>query len=181
MRAIAIALLFLLSNVAAAQDSCDTQMPGSLREALSKAFPNFRAPLANDNLTEDIQWDLKEGGKGCLGLAIADFDGDGTNDVVAGLTPLQGAGGLIVVALARDQGWQLHKLGDWRGNRSTLYVSAGKWGSYARTEALDGPLEEGELDPLRCSHAAVIFGQIESSGVAYCYDGLQWQHVWISD
>jgi hypothetical protein len=132
-------------------------------------------------LPEDIEWDLKEGGKGCLGVAIADFDGDGTKDLLLGLTALKGSGARIVVALTRGKNWKLETLDEWSKDRNRLYVAADKPGVYRRTEALDGPLEEGEVSLLKCLHAAAIFGATESSGVAYCYDNQNWQHVWISD
>lgn len=181
MRAITTAILILLAAPTLAADSCEVQIPLSLEVALGKAFPKFRAPLATDNLTEDIAWDLKEGRKGCLGVAIADFDGDGTKDLLLGLTALKGSGALIVVALARGKNWKFETLDEWPEGRNRLYVAVDKPGVYRRTEALDGPLEPGEIDPLRCPHSAAIFGATESSGVAYCYSNHRWQHVWISD
>jgi hypothetical protein len=149
--------------------------------ALDEAFPEFRAPLTTDNLAADIEWDLQQGKTGCLGVAIADFDGDGTRDLLLGLTALRGSGALIVVALARGDDWGLETLSEQPEGRRTLYVAAGVPGVYRRTEALGGPLGRGEADPLTCAHSAAIFGTIESSGVAYCRDGLAWRHVWISD
>lgn len=181
MKTACITVLLILAQAAAAGDSCEVQIPASLRVTLGKAFPSFRAPLATDNSPEDIEWDLKEGRKGCLGVAIADFDGDGASDILLGLTPLNGSGGLLVAALARGGDWKIDRLSDWHGNRMALYVSVAEPGLYQRTEVLDGPLEDGEVDPLKCSHAAAIFGQIDSSGVAYCYNDQKWQHVWISD
>jgi hypothetical protein len=182
MKAIAVAaILIMLAGPIFAADSCEAQIPSSLKVALSKAFPKFRAPLATDNLAEDIEWDLKEGRKGCLGVAVADFDGDGTKDLLLGLTALRGSGALIVVALARGKNWKLETLNEWPEGRSRLYVAADKPGVYRRTEALDGPLEPGEVNPLTCRHWVAIFGATESSGVAYCYNNHRWQHVWISD
>lgn len=174
-------ILILLARSAFAADSCEVQLPSALKVALVKAFPKFRAPLATDNLAEDIEWDLKEGRNGCLGVAVADFDGDGTKDLLLGLTALKGSGALILVALARGKDWKLEPLNEWPEGRDRLYVAPNKPGVYRRTEALDGPLEPGEIDPLTCSHSAAVFGATESSGVAYCYNNQKWQHVWISD
>jgi hypothetical protein len=181
MKTIVAVLLILVSVSAAARDSCEAQVPSSLGTALRKAFPKFRPPLVTDNLPEDIQWNAKHGGKGCLGVALADFDGDGKQDVLLGLTALRGDGGLIVVALAREQTWEFHTLSKWSKYRIRLYVSAEKAGTYTRSQALEGPLETGEVDPMRCSHSVAVYGLTESSGVAFCYNGGQWQHVWISD
>lgn len=181
MRAIIAAILILFSGPAYAADSCAAQIPSSLKVALAKAFPNFRAPLATDNLEEDIEFDLKKGGKGCLGVAVADFDGDGTKDILLGLTALKGSGALIVVALAPGKDWKLESLDEWPEGRISLYVKANTPGVYRRTKASDGPLEPGEVNPLTCPHSVAVFGATESSGVAYCYNNQRWQHVWISD
>jgi len=61
MKAITVAVLILFAGPAFAADSCEVQIPSSLKIALGKVFPKFRAPLATDNLAEDIEWDLKEG------------------------------------------------------------------------------------------------------------------------
>lgn len=76
---IIVGVILIMLGVAAygapAQDSCEAQIPQQLTLSLEKMFPGYRAPLAADNLAEDIEWNLKEGGNGCLGVAIADFAG----------------------------------------------------------------------------------------------------------
>jgi len=82
-------------------DACQAQIPEQLSASLKQKFHGYRTPLATDNLAEDIEWQLKEGGNECLGVAIADFDGDGRKDFLLGLTSLSDEGALVVVALAR--------------------------------------------------------------------------------
>jgi hypothetical protein len=171
----------LFAGLAGAADSCESQISSSLTVALTKAFPKFRAPFVSDNSPEDVESDIKEGRNGCLGVAIADFDGDGTDDTLLGLTALKGSGGLIVVALTRDKHWKLKALREWSGRRAGLYVAVGKPGMYRRTESAAGPLEPGEVDLLTCLHATAVFGAIEASSIAYCYNNQRWQHTWISD
>jgi hypothetical protein len=178
---LAILLLLALPAAAEEEDSCLALIPRSLENALNEAFPKFRAPLTTDNLSEDVEWELKQGRQGCMGLAIGDFDGDAANDRVLALTPLQGSGGLVVVALARGDTWKFHSLSEWRGPRETLYVSTAQRGIYERTESFDGPLEPGEVETLDCPRTVAIFGETASSGVAYCYNKDNWQHTWISD
>jgi len=162
------AVLMLTSGHALAADACAAQIPRSLKVAIAKSYPKFRLPVATDNMPEDIDWSLKNGGKGCLGVAKADFDGDGKTDFVLGLTALDGSGGTVVVALARGSGWKVETLRAWPQYRDRLYVGTDKPGEYERTEALDGPLEPGERERLKCKHSAVVFGATESTGVAYC-------------
>jgi len=176
---VAVVLIFCASH-AHGVDSCKLQIPSSLAVALGKGFPKFRAPLSSDNLAENIELDMKEGGKGCLGVATADFDGDGVKDYLLGLTALRGSGALIVVALSRGKAWKLQALSEWPEDRDRLYVAVGKPGVYRRTEALHGSFEPGEVDPMTCRHSAATFGAIEASRVAYCYNNRIWQHVWIS-
>ena len=105
MKAMVAVVLIFCAGHAHGVDSCKVQIRSSLAVALGKGFPKFRAPLAADNLAKDIELDLKEGRKGCLGVATADFDGDGVKDYLLGLTALKGSGALVVVALARGKNW----------------------------------------------------------------------------
>ena len=179
MKTLIAILALLISPPAPAQDAC--ALPNALETSVAAAFPGFRVPVVTDNLPEDVQWNLEHKGNGCLGVASADFDGNGTKDYVVGLTALNGPGSAVVVALLRSGKWQLRQLSAWPSGRSSLYVSAEKPGEYMRTEALDGPLEPGELARLTCRNPVAVFGGIESSGVAYCYKNGTWPHVWISD
>lgn len=181
MKALIVILALLVWHHALAGDACSSQLPIALQSALASAFPNFRVPTVTDNLPEDAQWNLEHHGTGCLGVAAADFDGNGTKDYVIGLTALRGTGAAVVVALFRNSKWQLRQLSAWPDGRSRLYVSTEEPGKYVRTEALDGPLEPGEAAHFTCRNPVAVFGGVESSGVAYCYKSGAWPHVWISD
>jgi hypothetical protein len=173
--------LMLFPAVTMQGDACETLIPVSLKAMIDKAYPGYRPPLVTDNLAEDVDWRVKQGGSRCLGVAAADFDGDARPDLAIALTARRADAALVVVALARRQRWALHTLEAWPERRSLLYVAADGPGVYRRTPVLDGPLGPGEVDPLRCSTSVVVFGQTESSGVAYCFGRGKWQHVWISD
>jgi hypothetical protein len=181
MKATFAALLVLSAHQALAADACDQLIPPSLKAALAKPFPDFRTPLATDNQEKDIDWYVREGKSPCLGVAGGDFDGDGKKDILLGLTALRGSGALVVVALARGNGWELKTLGRFPEERFRFYVETGKPGVYRRTEALDGPLGPNEMEVMSCPNSAAIFGTLESSGIAYCYLHRKWKHVWISD
>jgi hypothetical protein len=170
-----------MSFPAAAADSCSSLVPVALAAQILRAFPSFRMPLESDNLAEDAIYNRDHGGSGCLGVGKGDFDGDGKADYVLGLTQVGGTGAMIVVALSRTSQWELHKLDTWPEGRGRLFVDSEPAGTFERFGGLDGPLEKGEVERMRCTHNAVVFGATESSGVAYCFSNGRWRHTWISD
>lgn len=171
----------LSAHAASENDSCQKQIPEQLSANLKQKFPEYRPPLASDNNPDDIEWSIKDGGTGCLGLAVADFDGDDIKDYLLDLTSHSAEGGLIVVALTRRHSWDFHTLYRSKDDRKRTYVAAEKPSTFYRSEALDGPLGDGELKSMKCQNSAVIFGTIESSGVAYCMVKGKWHYVWFSD
>jgi len=181
MKSLIVILAVLVSHSAVAADACSSQLPKSLQAELAAAFPAFRVPAVKDNLPEDVQYDLAHTGNSCLGVAAADFEGNGTKDYAVALTALHGGGWAVVVALSQKAKWQLHQLAASQDGRSSLYVSTEKPGKYVRTGALDGALEPGELAQMNCRNPVAAYGGIESSEVVYCYKGGARPHVWISD
>jgi hypothetical protein len=177
---LALAIMFSV-GAAFGADACQKQIPHSLSAALTSAFSKFRTPLVTDNLQEDNEYNLKQGGTGCIAVATGDFNGDGKTDYVLGLTERKGPGALIVVALASGRSWQWKVLDEWKSDRIRLYVGTEKAGVYTRTLALDGPIEKGEVEKLVCRNTLPVLGMTESTEVAYCYAGGKWPYVWVSD
>jgi hypothetical protein len=178
---IAIAMLGFDCAPVAAADSCEGQIPASLRKVLESSYPDFRIPRETDNLQDDVSGNREQGGSGCLGYASADFNGDGMPDVIIGLSAKAGGAAIVVVAMATGASWEVHELKRWKGNRSRLYVATGKPDRYDRSKSLDGPLEKGEADSLVCPNSVAILGATEASGVAYCFNANKWRFVWMSD
>lgn len=138
--------------------------------------------MQTDNLAEDIEWNIqKGGGNGCLGVAIADFDGDGSKDFLLGLTSLSGEGALVTVALARGKSWEFHTLATWKNGRLRLYVAAARPGHFKSAAPPDGRLKKGEKESMSCANFGAIFGKTECSAVVYCYVKGKWNHAWVSD
>jgi len=180
MRIVLTLALSVFAVSAFGADACQQQIPRPLSIVVAKAFPKFRSPIVTDNLPEDNDYNLKQGGTGCIAVATGDLNGDGKTDFVIGLTAQEGAGGLIVVALASNRSWRLKVLDEWKDSRIRLFVDTREPGIYTHTAALD-TLEKGEVERLVCRTSLAAFGATESSEVVYCYSNGKWPHVWISD
>lgn len=172
MRVAGGVLFFALAVGAAPQaraDACEGQIPRTLADALSRAFPGYRAPLEYDNAPEDIDRHKSRGGSGCLGVDTADLTGDGKKDYVVGMTSLKGNAGLAVVALPHKGGWSFVRLQHWAEHtRATQYVAVVPPGTY------------GSID---CPNWAARVGTVEGSATVYCYMRArgQWLRVQVSD
>ena len=183
MRTGAAVLFSLLATCASAQlhgDVCQAQIPRSLANALAAAFAGYRTPLEYDNAPEDIKVNRSHGGTGCLGVAIADFTGEGKKDYLIGLSAVKGSKGLAVIALPRKGGWSFQRIRSWTEDARVLqYVDAVKPGRYDRTKALAAPLGPGEKQSMDCPNWGALVGTVEATGIVYCHDGRRWSHVWV--
>jgi hypothetical protein len=163
-------------------DACQAQIPRSLERALAAAFPGYRTPLEFDNAPDDIQHNRSRGGNGCLGVAVADFTGEGKKDYVIGLTARTGSSGLAVIALPRKGGWNFRKITSFTEDARYLqYVDVVEPGRYERTTAVTAALGPGEKRSMDCPNWAAAVGTVESTRIVYCYDEGRWSHVWVSD
>jgi hypothetical protein len=167
------------------EDACEAQIPTRLKEALARRFPGLRVPLVSDNLPEDIAYDQKNGGNGCLGVAVGDFDGNGQRDYALFMTPQPSGEVLLLVALATGAEWRFSVLRRFEAaERPRLYVERGDPRKYVRSEVLDDEgngLEPGEVRSFKSRTSCVVTGRTEASGIAYCCGPKGWVHVRISD
>jgi hypothetical protein len=166
-----------------ASDACAAGIPDALRAALSEQYPKFRLPQRADYDAEDIKYNLDHGGSGCLGIARGAYYRGSVTDYAINLASKDGMHALLIAAHPVDSTWRLERVWDW-GNAPVghLYVDTIPAGKYERTEALDGPVSEpGERDSYVSTRQGVVAGAIESSGVAFFFEGKAWVHVWISD
>jgi hypothetical protein len=179
--AVALAMSGACAGAQPRGDACQAQIPRSLERALAAAFPGYRTPLEFDNAPDDIQRNRAQGGTGCLGVAIADFTGEGKKDYVIGLTARKGSGGLAVVALPRKGGWNFKKINSWSEDARYLqYVDVVQPGRYERTTAVTAALGSGEQRSIDCANWGALVGTAGATGVVYCFDGSRWAHVWVT-
>ncbi len=161
-------------------DACQARIPRSLANALAAAFPGYRTPLEYDNAPEDIK--QRPASEGCLGVATADFTGEGKTDYVIGLTAVKGSKGLAVIALPRRGGWNFQRIRSGAEDARYLqYVDAAKPGRYERPRTVTAPFGPGEQPAIDCPNWAAVAGSVESSGLLYCYDHGRWTHVRVSN
>jgi hypothetical protein len=143
----------------------------------------YRAPFETDNNSDDISYQKSQGRSGCLGVAKADFDGDGKDDYLLAITAKNNFDkGRIVAALTKNAGWRIHQLSDDTPSvRSDTYVEVIKPQVHGRRESDDTPLSNGEKKVMHCSHWGAMTGKVESTGIVYCFIKGKWPHVWVSD
>jgi len=174
-----LALLWQAGAVHAADaaDACRSAMPESLVAAAASQFPDYRAPLATDNLPGDVAFDRKQGRSGCLGVAAADLDGDGVADYVIGLVPLAGLRPRVAIALARGGQWVFHVIESEVGTRARLYVDVVPPGTYQRAESLGPPHADDDRRQLSCRWSGAIVGAARATGIVYCLERGSWWRV----
>jgi hypothetical protein len=180
--AVFLALWGIHANAQPHGDRCQAQIPRSLANALAAAFPGYRTPLEYDNAPEDIKRHQSQGGTGCLGVATADFTGDGKKDYLIGLAAVKGSKGLAVIALPRKGGWNFKRITSGSEDaRYQQYVEAVEPGRYVRTKAATAALAPGEKQSIDCPNWGALAGSVGATGIVYCYDRGQWWHVRVSD
>lgn len=184
MSLLAITLTLALSAGTTPGDDCSALVPRALAAQLARDYPAFRLPQATDNLAEDVAWDRGDGGDGCLGVAVADFDGDGRDDRIVALTPRteldadgEANAPTVVVALAGRRRWQLHDLGmTYSIARTRLFVEAYPADPLASPEAPAGGSGDA-VDAVACATPVAVLGQTEAWADGYCHDGGRWAYV----
>ena len=165
-----------------AEDPCLAKIPAGLRKQLVIKFPNDRLPTIRDSRKEDIAEDIKQGGDGCLLVAVGDFDGNKQEDVALILFSKQKRKLRLVVGMKDGETWKTESLASWDGRDDNPYVHSLPPGKYKRTEAVEGPVTQpGEVASFSSKLTGIVHGTIESSGCAYFFSKGKWVHVWISD
>jgi len=103
-------------------DPCSSRIPKTLANSLAKLYPEYRLPQMNDHLPDDIAYDKKNGGDGCLSVAIGDFNGDKKRDIAVLLTNKEKTKVILVAALKLNNGWKIDQLPTWCESMTRCYV-----------------------------------------------------------
>ncbi len=172
-----------------ASDPCEKKLPSSLREILPAKFPGYRLARVTDYLKEDIDQHKKDhNGSPCIGLALADVDGDGFLDFAFFLTDSTKHTILVCARNPSGNTWQISTLYDFGKNGpGRSYVEFLKAGSYQDLfdSSEEGPSdftpEPGRVRKFKARRPGFMAGTIESSGIAFFFTGKQWVHLWLSD
>lgn len=182
-----VLLVFEAAQPASKTDFCASLMPEDLTSLVLARFPHARLPQSSEWTKDDVDYNIKSGGTGCLGIIRGDFDGDKQNDFAFLLASTKKKGDILLMVARHQRGnqWMIEQLRNWTDSPiRRLYIEASRPRHYERAKSLEGTLSEpGELEKFDSKFAGVVSGNIESSGVAYFFDGKNenWVHVWISD
>jgi len=164
------------------EDPCLAKIPPGLRKQLVLKYPDYRLPTIRDSRKEDVAEDRKQGGDGCLLVAVGDFNGDKQQDVALILFSKMGRQLRLVACLKDGESWKIESLSTWDGRDDNPYIQPLEPGKFRRTEAVEGPVTQpGELASFSSKLTGFVHGTIESSGCAYFFSKGKWVHVWISD
>jgi len=182
----AVALASLLTQ-ASTPDACRDRVPATLHAAIARSHPGSRLVRESDYDAEDIASERQyHNGSACLGVASADVNGDGRKDF-AFLIAANERDTLFVAALATAEGrWKLSTLTKLTGTPRGYFVNRLDAGKYVDLFVGDDAPDEWRPEPGRVRRytsrtAGFITGGIESSGIAFFFNGTRWVHVWLSD
>jgi hypothetical protein len=173
--------MFLMST----DDPCNKVLPKSLKKQLAKEYPGTELPKISDSAQEDVAYNIRQGGTGCIRVAVGDFNGDHKDDYVIILYSPKHNKATLLVALATVKNWQLIPLLTWQGGKDANYfvgtVPPGEYQAYFGDEGDTEPCLAVPVDKIKAKTEGFEFGITESSGTVYFLDGDKWYSVWISD
>ncbi len=177
-----------ISTSPSSVDSCFGLVPTTLHSAIARSYPGYRLVQVSDYHPDTIASERQfHGGSSCLGIAAIDTNGDGLQDFSFLLTSSTGHTLLVVALGAPKASWRLSTLMDFgKEGPGGSFVNTIKPGAYVDLFASDRApseyvAEPGRVRRYRSRRSGFVAGTIESSAIAFFYNGTRWVHLWLSD
>lgn len=169
-------------NIKSLDDYCPKKIPTEIQFLLNQKFPSFRLPQKTDNLREDIEQDIKDGGDGCLGLSIGKFFNSESNDYAIILTEINGDGGILVAVSHLKTRWKVEVIEKVPEGRKRLFVRRLKAGKYTNIHSRkDVAYDRNEIGQINTKLDGIGFGRTESSAVGFFRTKGKWVHLQLDD
>jgi hypothetical protein len=171
-----------------APDPMEKMIPLEVLGLVHCQFPSYRLARLTDYSKDDLNQHKKDHhGNPCIGCASADVDEDGFPDFAFYLT--NNTKHTLLMA-ARNPGgkvWVLEQLMDFGkdgpGSSYVEYLKPGKYADLFSTEENPAEVkpEPGSVRKFHARHPGFLAGTIESSAVAFFFNGKRWIHLWLGD
>lgn len=170
-------------------EACAQLLPADLRAEITKDFPGFRPLRIDDYDPQDIAEEKQYyNGSECISAASGDYFGD--KSLAYGFLLFTSSNDVLVVVAHElaNHGWKMTKLTTFnisddinRGGKFNYYLNNLEPGTYS-TVTDDGDMQEpGRVEKITSKYPGVVYGAIESTGIAYFFVDGRWVHTYISD
>jgi predicted dienelactone hydrolase len=175
---------------AAAADAnlCTDPLPQSLRQQIQTRYPGGVLPSISDFTTMHLE-PFETLGQQCPALAMADVDGDGTQDFGL-LVQLSDGDTVLLVARGKKTGWLIDLVAHLgKDRRGDAYVSAINAGRYE--DRLSKGIEPAGTEPVvsrvrsyRAKAPGFVAGDMQIAGAthaAFFHNGRKWVYLRVPD
>ena len=177
---IGVLLAVALHGSTAGSDACASLVPPALRAVLTTAYPDHRLVLGTDHDHYHVQQSRKNGGSACLGVARADFDGDGKRDLAVLLASAKKMETLLIAALRDGSGWKLELVETEDVAVRSKYVGTVKPGTHEARHYGEPPLPN-QLEKITSRTFGIDTGMLESTARFFFRIDGRWVFVWMAD
>jgi hypothetical protein len=173
----------------ASQDSCSALVPQSLHAAIARSYPGSVLVRESDYDPAIFSSSDRSPDDGpCIGSASADVNGDGREDFAVLIASSSGDAVIVAALAGSGERWRLSTLETFSQDSiprgyfvRTLEAKTYRDMYASETGPDDFRPEPGRLRRYTSRRPGFGVGKVDSSLVAYFYNGLRWVHLWLSD